>query len=86
MKWFSFRVYYAALLPQFVLPYSDKNAQLVTLAITSVVIAALVLGFYTVVANRIRYWFNSKKHWKTQSRLTGILMIGAGIALSIVSK
>ena len=79
-------LYYAALLPQFVLPHFDKNTQLVTLAITSVIIAALVLGFYTVLANRVRYWFNIGKYWRTQNRLTGILMIGAGIALSMVSK
>ena len=79
-------LYYAALLPQFVLPYSDKNTQMVILAATSVIIAALVLGFYTVLAAKVRYWFNSKKYWKTQNRLAGILMIGAGIALSLVSK
>ena len=79
-------LYYAALLPQFVLPHYDKNTQLITLAITSVIIAALVLGFYTVLANRVRYWFNREKYWRTQNRLTGILMIGAGIALSMVSE
>jgi homoserine/homoserine lactone efflux protein len=79
-------LYYAALLPQFVLPHYDKNTQLVTLAITSVIIAALVLGFYTVLANRVRYWFKVGRYWKIQNRLTGILMIGAGIALSMVSK
>lgn len=79
-------LYYAALLPQFVLPTWDKNAQLIILAITSVIIAGLVLTFYTVVADRVRCWFDSKKYWKTQNRLTGILMIGAGITLSLVPK
>jgi len=74
------------LLPQFVLPGRDKNVQLITLAITSVIIAALVLAFYTVLASRARYWFNRKGYWKTQNRLTGILMIGAGIGLSLISK
>ena len=79
-------VYYAALLPQFVRPTFDEHTQLIILAITSVIIAALVLGFYTILANRIRCWFNSEKHWKTQNRLTGMLMIGAGIALLVVSR
>ena len=79
-------LYYAALLPQFVLPTFDENTQLIILAITSVIIAALVLVFYTMLANRVRYWFNSKKYWKAQNRLTGILMIGAGIALSMATR
>lgn len=78
-------LYYAALLPQFVLPTFDENTQLIILAITSVIIAALVLGFYTILAHKVKHWFNSKNYWKTQNRLTGILMIGAGIALSMAS-
>lgn len=78
-------LYYAALLPQFVLPTFDENTQLIILAITSVIIAALVLGFYTLLAHRVRDWFNSKNYWKTQNRLTGILMVGAGIALFMTS-
>ena len=79
-------LYYAALLPQFVLPHYDKNTQLITLATTSVIVAAVVLVFYTMLANRVRYWFSMEKYWKTQNRLSGLLMIGAGIALSMVSK
>jgi homoserine/homoserine lactone efflux protein len=78
--------YYAALLPQFVLPAYDTMNQVVILAFTSVIIAALVLLFYTMIANRVRYWFDTKKYWKTQNRLTGTIMIGAGVALSVVSR
>jgi homoserine/homoserine lactone efflux protein len=76
--------YYAALLPLFVVPTYDEKTQLIILAITSVVIAALVLGFYTMLANRVRYWFDTDKYWKTQNRVTGIIMIGAGVALSVM--
>ena len=79
-------LYYAALLPQFVLPTFDRNTQLVVLAITSVIVAALVLSFYTMLAGSVRYWFNSEKYWKAQNRLTGTLMIGAGVVLSMVSR
>lgn len=79
-------LYYAALLPQFVVPHFDKNIQLMTLAITSVIVAALVLGFYTAVANRVRSWFNHERYYRTQNRLTGVIMISAGIALLMVSK
>ncbi len=79
-------LYYAALLPQFIVSTTDENTQLIILAVTSVIIAALVLCFYTVLANRVRYWFNSRKYWQVQNRLTGALMIAAGIALAAVSQ
>jgi homoserine/homoserine lactone efflux protein len=79
-------LYYAALLPQFVVSSFDENTQLIILAVTSVIIAAIVLVFYTVLANSARRWFNSKKYWRTQNRLTGLLMIAAGIALVAVSR
>lgn len=79
-------LYYVALLPQFVVPHLDKNTQLMTLALTSVIVAALVLGFYTALANRIRSWLNHERYYRTQNRLTGILMIIAGIGLAMVSK
>ena len=79
-------LYYAALLPQFVVSSFDENTQLIILAVTSVIIAAIVLVFFMVLANRARHWFNSKKYWRTQNRLTGLLMISAGVALAVVSK
>jgi homoserine/homoserine lactone efflux protein len=79
-------LYYAALLPQFVIHGYDENTQLIILAMTSVVIAATVLGFYTILADRASHWFDSGKYWKTQNRLAGTIMIFAGIALSLVSR
>lgn len=78
-------LYYAALLPQFVRPAVDENAQVVILAATSILIAALVLGLYTMLADSVRGWLAGKRYWKMQNRLSGMLMMGAGIALSVVS-
>lgn len=78
-------LYYAALLPQFVVRSGDENIQLIVLAVTSVVIAAIVLTFYTVLADQVSIWFHSKRYWKVQNRLAGSIMAGAGIALSVVS-
>jgi len=79
-------LYYAALLPQFVVQSGDERVQLIILAVTSIVIAALVLIFYTLLADQTRRWFLTKKFWKTQNRLAGMLMIGAGIALSVAVR
>lgn len=78
-------LYYAALLPQFVVRALDENLQLTVLAVTSVMIAATVLVFYTVLADRFSVLFDSKKYWKMQNRLAGFIMIGAAVALSVAS-
>jgi homoserine/homoserine lactone efflux protein len=78
-------LYYAALLPQFVVRALDESTQLTVLAVTSIVIAATVLIVYTVLADRVSVWFDSKKYWKMQNRLAGFIMIGAGIGLSVAS-
>jgi len=78
--------YYAALLPQFVVPSGNTSIQILIMACSSILIAALVLLFYTMLANTIRNWFKSKKFWKTQNRLSGCLLIGAGITLAMTSK
>lgn len=78
--------FYAALLPQFITPALDRTVQLVILAVTNVIIAALVLGFYTMLADQAKIWLNSKKYWKAQNRMSGSVMIGAGVILSFTSR
>jgi len=78
-------LYYAALLPQFVRPTYSENIQLIILASTSIVVAGLVLAFYTILADSMSYWLTSKRYWKTQNRVTGLLMMGTSVVLSIVS-
>ncbi|UCD06662.1 MAG: LysE family translocator [candidate division WOR-3 bacterium] len=78
-------LYYAAFLPQFVVRALDEKIQLTLLAMTSIVIAATVLIVYTVLADRVSLWFDSRKYWKMQNRLAGFIMISAGIGLSVVS-
>lgn len=77
---------YAALLPQFVVPGYGENTQLVILAVTNLAIAALVLGSYTVLADRVRLWLDAGKYWKAQNRLAGTIMILAGVALAVVAR
>ena len=78
-------LYYAALLPQFVVQAIDERFQMIILAITSLVIALVILVVYTLLADRVRDWFHTNKFWKVQNRLAGVLMIGAGIVLSLVT-
>ena len=59
---------------------------LITLALTSIVIAALVLIFYALLAAKARSWFNREERWKAQNRVIAALMVSAGLALALVSK
>ena len=79
-------LFYAALLPQFVRPGGVEGIQLIILAVTNILIGAMVLGFYSVLAGRARSWFSNSRYWSAQNRFTACLMIGAGIALSTVSE
>lgn len=47
---------------------------------------ALVLVFYTLLADQVRKWLSNQRRWKIQNRLGGILMIGAWIVLTMVSR
>jgi homoserine/homoserine lactone efflux protein len=79
-------LYYAALLPQFVVQAIDERFQMIILAITSLVIALVILVVYTLLADRVRDWFHTNEFWKVQNRIAGVLMIGAGIVLSLVTR
>jgi homoserine/homoserine lactone efflux protein len=79
-------LYYAALLPQFIVQTGDEQLQMIILAGTNVILAAAVLCIYTLIADRARRWFDTRKFWKTQNRLAGVLMIGAGIVISLAAQ
>ena len=79
-------MYFGALLPQFVVPGFNENTQLMILAATDLAIVVLVLGFYTMLADRVRLWLDTGRYWKAQNRLAGAMMIVAGVALSIISR
>lgn len=79
-------LYYAALLPQFVVGTGNVRIQMIVLSMTSVVIAALILMFYTFAADGARRWFFKDTFWKLQNRLVGVLMMVAGVVLSVASR
>ncbi len=79
-------LYYTALLPQFIVQTGDEQLQMIILAGTNIILAGAVLGLYTLIAEHARRWFDTQKFWKVQNRLAGVLMIGAGVALSLVAK
>lgn len=79
-------LFYAVLLPQFILLQYNWTLQYITLGSLSILTGGIVLITYTLLAGRTRYWFINKGYWRIQNRLTGSLMVGAGTALALLQK
>lgn len=79
-------LFYAAFFPQFVDPTAAVLPQMVLLSVTFVVIAAGVDGGCALAAGRIRPFFASERRARFQNRLTGSLMIGAGLWLAFARR
>lgn len=78
-------VFYAAFLPQFVrADAGDMTHQLLVLAGTFLVVAVLLDGTWALLASRLRGLLRARA--RLRNRLTGGLLIGAGIGLAFARK
>ncbi len=77
-------MFYGAFLPQFVTPGPDASDQLVLLAATFLVVAVALDGLWAVLAGRLRALVVA--HARLRNRLTGGLLIGAGVGLALARK
>ena len=77
-------LFYGAFLPQFVNPVHNPTAQLILLSVTLVVIAVVLDGVWAVLAGRFRAALAGNE--KLRNRLTGSLLIGAGVGLALARK
>ena len=74
-------IYYAAFLPQFVLPRYDKRVQLVSLGLASMVIALAVLMIYNFAGERARLILMEKSLLRYANAVVGSLFVVAGLIL-----
>jgi len=79
-------LFHAAFLPQFVDPAAAPLAQLALLGVTFLVIAALLDGAYAVAASRAARAMAQAGWLRWANRLTGGLLIGAGIGLALARR
>ena len=78
--------FYAAFFPQFVDPTAPLTAQLVLLCTTYLVIATLLDGGYALLAGRLRGRLMSRRGQRIRNRVTGSLLIGAGLGLALARR
>jgi homoserine/homoserine lactone efflux protein len=73
-----------AFLPQFVTPGLDATRQLVLLAVTFFVVSTVLDSLWAVLAGRLRAVLAARA--RLRNRLTGGLMIGAGLGLALARR
>lgn len=79
-------LFYAAFLPQFVDPARPLLAQLVLLGATFLGLATVLDGAYVLLAGRIGHLFRNGGRARLRQRLSGSLLIGAGLGLALARR
>ena len=79
-------LFYAAFFPQFVDPASAPLAQLLLMSATFLALATLLDGGYVLLAGRLRQLFRGPRRARLRNRLTGSLLIGAGLGLALARR
>lgn len=77
-------LFYGAFLPQFVVPEGNVPRQLLLLAATFFIVAALLDGLWAVMAGRLRTILLLHARWR--NRVTGGLLMGAGLGLALARR
>jgi threonine/homoserine/homoserine lactone efflux protein len=79
-------IFYGAFFPQFVDPSTDLQPQLAILCTTFFVIALTFDTCYAILAGRVRIWFRTSRARRWIDRISGTLLIGAGVGLALVRR
>jgi threonine/homoserine/homoserine lactone efflux protein len=77
-------LFYGAFFPQFIVPGPDASDQLLLLALTFLVIAVVLDGAWALLAARLRALLVT--HVRLRNRLTGGLLVGAGVGLALARR
>lgn len=78
--------FFTAFLPQFIDPTLPVERQLLVMCVCSVSLGALLDAGWAVAAGLGRAWFLKPKHNKLLGRLSGAVLIGGGIWLSLARR
>jgi len=75
-------VFLVALFPQFIDPAGDQLTQFLVLGVTTVVIDALVMVFYTGLAAQLGRFIRSEHMMARLNRVFGSMFVGCGVLLA----
>ena len=78
--------FYAAFFPQFVDPAGSLGLQLVVLCVTFLLIATILDSCYALLGGRIRRLVKSARGARIRNRVSGGLLIGAGLGLALARR
>jgi homoserine/homoserine lactone efflux protein len=78
--------FFTAFLPQFVDPALPIERQLVVMCVVSVTLGAILDAGWAVAAGLGRAWFLKPQHNWLLSRLSGVMLIGGGVWLSLARR
>ena len=78
--------FYAAFFPQFIDPLRPHGPQIALICVTFLVIQTLLDGGYALLGGRLRPWLASRARARLRNRMTGGLLIGAGLGLALARR
>lgn len=77
-------LFYGAFFPQFITPGPTAGDQLLLLAATFLVVATVLDGLWAILAGRLRGLL--MMHARLRNRLSGGLLVGAGVGLALARR
>ncbi len=78
--------FFTAFLPQFIDPNLPVGFQILVMSMASLVIAAIFDTCWAVAAGLGRAWFLKPHHNKILGRISGLVLIGGGVWLSLTRR
>jgi homoserine/homoserine lactone efflux protein len=78
--------FFTAFLPQFIDPALPVGRQLLVMCVCSVTLGGLLDAGWAVAAGLGRAWFIKPQHNKLLARISGVVLIGGGIWLSLARR
>ncbi|MBT3559303.1 MAG: LysE family translocator [Rhodospirillales bacterium] len=79
-------VFYAAFFPQFMDPALPSGGQLVVLSVTFLLVVNGIDLMYAALAGRLRPLLTGEKRGRIRNRITGVLLMGTGIAMALARR
>lgn len=78
--------FYVAFFPQFVDPSASTALQMAVLCPSFLIVATVFTSGYAFLAGALRGWFRSRRRILWRNRVSGTLMLSAGIGLALARK